>query len=266
MIFGVVSDIIEVYYNRWEAAYLREFFHADTTIYPKRLKMVIIALLMPLAAVCVFCAANIVFNLRADGDKSLAELMLRIIAGCVAIGMTACFAGAYIVEKKQRRHARFTYFDILPKGMIYSRYAGEHYLYGERTIYRRLYYIPFSGLTEIKRDPKTAPTAITFTGEIREYFFPSEQLGYHIDEDGELKFDNLELDFRFYKPLDRLRIRYDLGNTKQLERSAQHYLELFRNAPKKREFNIAEHIHQRSKKPLKTSNPLLEAPSFDRKW
>ena len=245
---------------------MREYFHADTTIYPRRLKAVIIALLMPLAAVCVFCAVYIVFNLRTDGDKGLAELMVKITAGCVAAAITACFAGAYITEKKQRRHARYTYFDILPKGMIYSRYAGEHYLYGERTVYRRLYYIPFAALTEIKRDPKISPAAISFAGEIREYFFPSDQLGYHIDEDGELHFDNAELDTRFYKPLGRLSIRNDFGSTKQLERSANHYLELFRNAPKKREFNIAEHIHQRSKKPLKTSNPLLEAPSFDRKW
>ena len=245
---------------------MKEYFHADTSIYPRRLKTVIISVLMPLAAVCVFCAANIVFNMRADGDTSLARLMIYIIIGCVATGIIACFVGAYITEKKQRRHARFTYFDILPKGMIYSRYAGEHYLYGERTIYRRMYYIPFERLTEIKREPKTSPFAITFTGNIREYFFPSEQLGYHIDEDGELLFDNGELNERFFTPHEKLCIRYDFGSTKQIERSANHYLELFRNAPQKKQFNIADHVRQRSKKPLKTSNPLLEAPSFDRKW
>lgn len=245
---------------------MKEYFHADTSIYPRRLKTVIISVLMPLAAVCVFCAANIVFNLRADGDTSLARLMIYIIIGCVATGIIACFVGAYITEKKQRRHARFTYFDILPKGMIYSRYAGEHYLYGERTIYRRMYYIPFERLTEIKREPKTSPFAITFTGNIREYFFPSEQLGYHIDEEGELRFDNNELNERFFKVHEKVCIRYDFGSTKQMERSANHYLEQYRNAPQKKQFNIADHVRQRSKKPLKTSNPLLEAPSFDRKW
>lgn len=245
---------------------MREYFHADTSIYPRRLKTVIISVLMPLAAVCVFCAANIVFNLRADGDSGLALLMVYITSGCVAVGIITCFAGAYITEKKQRRHARFTYFDILPKGMIYSRYAGEHHLYGERTIYRRIYYIPFDRLKEIKRDAKISPYSITFVGDIREYFFPSEQLGYHIDEDCGLLFDNAELNGRFYTAHDKLCIRYDFGSTKQLERSANHYLELFRNAPKKKQFNIADHVRQRSKKPLKTSNPLLEAPSFDRDW
>lgn len=245
---------------------MREYFHADTSIYPKRLKTVVISVLMPLAAVCVFCAANIVFNLRTGGDIGLAQLMIYIIIGCVAVGIITCFAGAYITEKKQRRHARFTYFDILPKGMMFSRYAGEHYLYGERTIYRRLYYIPFDGLKEIKRDAKTSPFSITFVGDIREYFFPSEQLGYHIDEEGELLFDNAELNERFYTAHEKLCIRYDFGSTKQMERSANHYLEQHRNAPKKKQFNIADHVRQRSKKPLKTSNPLLEAPSFDRKW
>lgn len=245
---------------------MKDYFHADTTIYPKRLKTVIIALLMPLAAVCVFCTANIVFNLRADGDKSLVKLMVMIIAGCVATGILSCFAGAYITDKKQRRHARYTYFDILPKGMIYSRYAGEHYLYGERTVYRRIYYIPFAALTAVSRDARSSPTSIRFAGEIREFFFPSDQLGYHIDEDGELCFDNAVLNDRFFAVHDKLSIKEDFGSTRQLERSVEHYVEQFRNAPKKKEFNIAEHIRQKAKKPLKTSNPLLEAPSFDRKW
>ncbi len=245
---------------------MREYFHADTSIYPRRLRTVIVAVLAPLAAVCVFCASNIVLNLRADGDSSLVRLMLGIIAGCAAAGIITCFAGAYITEKKQRRHAHFTYFDILPKGMIYSRYAGEHYLYGERVIYRRLYYIPFDSFVSVTREAKTAPAAITVTGEIREYFFPSEQLGYHIDEEGCLSFDNAELSERHFVTHDKLRINGDFGSTKQLERSVNHYYEQFRNAPKKKEFNIAEHVMKKSARPMKTSNPLLEAPSFDRKW
>ncbi len=245
---------------------MRDYFHADTTIYPRRLRTVVVAVIAPLAAVCVFCAANIVLNLRADGDRGLAQLMLGIIAGCVAVGIITCFAGAYITDKKQRRHARFTYFDILPKGMIYSRYAGEHYLYGERVIYRRLYYIPFERLESVSRDGKTAPAAIVFTGDIREYFFPSEQLGYHIDEEGDLSFDKAELSERYYTSCRKLKITDDFGSTRQMERSVNHYLEQYRNLPKKKEFNIAEHIIQRPKRVLKTSNPLLDSPSFDRKW
>lgn len=245
---------------------MRDFFHCDTSIYKKRLKTVLAALLAPLIAVCVFCAANIIFNLRPDGDKGFAMLMVWIAVGCVAAGMIFCFAGAYIADRKSQRHARYTYFDILPKGMIYSRYAGQHSLYGERTIYRRLYYIPFPSFKEVIRDPKHSPMELLFSGEIREYFLPSDHLGYHIDEDGELQFDNPELMERHFELREKLVIAHDFGRTKQLERSVQHYFEQFRNAPQKKQFNIADHIAVKSKRPLRTSNPMLDAPSFDRKW
>lgn len=245
---------------------MRDFFHCDTTIYKKRLKTVLAALLAPLIAVCVFCAANIIFNLRPDGDKGFAQLMVWIAVGCVAAGMIFCFAGAYIADRKRRLHARYTYFDILPKGMIYSRYAGQSHLYGERTVYRRLYYIPFSSLTEVLRDPKRSPFELTICGVAQQYFLPSDCLGYHIDEEGELQFDNPELMERHFEFRGKLVISHDFGRTKQLQRSIEHYLELFRNAPQKKQFNIADHIAVKSKKTLRTSNPMLDAPSFDRKW
>ena len=245
---------------------MRDFFHADSSIYKRRLKRTLITVLVPLAAVCVFCTATIIFNMRSDGDKEFARLMLYIIIGCVALGIIACFSGAYIVDKKIRRHARFTYLDILPKGLIFSRYAGEHQLYGQRTVYRRLYHIPFSGLTEIQRTPKTSPHDITFIGDVREYLLPSDSLGYHINEDGDLLFDHPELSERFFEPRTRLVISEDFGNTKLMEAAVRHYLEQFRNAPEKKPFNIADYVAQKSKKPLRTSNPLLDAPSFDRKW
>lgn len=245
---------------------MRSYFHADCTIYQKRYKRTLITVLVPLAAVCIFCACNIIFNLRTDGNRSFAQIMMYIILGSVAAGIILCFAGAYIVDKKCRRHARFTYFDILPKGMVFSRYAGEYYLYGERTIYRRLYYIPFSGVTDIIRNSKATPHDIAFSGEIREYFMPSDALGYHINEDGELLFDRTELNERFFELRERLVISEDFGNTKLLETAARYYLEQFKAIPEKKPFNIADYVMHRSKKPLRTSNPLLDAPSFDRKW
>lgn len=245
---------------------MRDFFHCDTTIYKKRLKTVLVALLAPLIAVCVFCAAIIIFNMRPDGDKGFAVLMVWIAVGCVAAGMIFCFGGAYIADRKRRYHARYTYFDILPKGMVYSRYAGQFHLYGERTVYRRLYYIPFSCVTAVLRDGKRSPTELTLTGTIQEYFLPSDHLGYHINEEGELQFDNPELMERHFEQRGRLLITRDFGSTKQLERSVKYYLEQFRNAPQKKQFNIADHVALKSKRPLRTSNPMLDAPSFDRKW
>lgn len=245
---------------------MRNFFHADTTVFPRRLKAVLIAVLVPLGAVCIFCAAVILFNMRSDGDKSFAMFMVYVICGCVALGMVVCFLGAYITDKMIRRHARYTYLDILPRGVVYSRYSGEHYLYGERTIYRRLFYIPFKSIEDMTRDPKLTPMSLTIKGEVREYLLASHQLGYHIDGDGELVFDRPELNERHFEQRTALVINGDFGSTKQLLRSLEHYLDVFRNTPEKKPFNIADYVVGRPKKPLRTSNPLLDAPSFERKW
>lgn len=245
---------------------MRDYFHADTSGYPRRLKAVLIAVLVPLGAVCIFCAANILFNMRSDGDKGFAQLMVYTIAGCVAAGMLTAFCGAYVTEKKARRHARYTYIDILPKGVIYSRYAGEYHLWGEQVIYRRLYYIPFAKMEEVTRDPKLSPAELTVKGEIRAYLFASDQLGYHIDEDGELTFDRPELNTRHFETLTSLKIGAYFGSSKPIVRALLHYREVFRNAPEKKPFNISEHVTGRPKRPRKTSNPLLDAPSFNRNW
>lgn len=245
---------------------MRDFFHADTSVFPRRLRTVVIAVLVPLGAVCIFCAANILFNLRAEGDKGFAQLMVYIIAGCVAAGMLTVFSGAYITEKKVRRHARYTYFDILPKGMIFSVYAGEHYLYGERTIYRRLYYIPFDKFEQAVRDPKLSPTELTIKGEVRSYFMGSDLLGYHINEDGELLFDRPELNERHFDTLPAVKISSYFGSTKALARSIEHYFEAYKSIPEKKPFNIADYIMARPKRHTGTSNPLLDAPSYNRNW
>ncbi len=226
----------------------------------------IISVLVPLLAVSVFCSANIIFNLREGGSRSLALIMIHIIAVCVAVGMFVCFAGAYITERKMRRHAKYTYLDILPKGIIYSRYAGEHSIYGSHTVYRRLYYIPFKQLTEISRDKKQSPKSITINGEIHSYFLTSDELGYHIDEEGELSFNHPELNERFFETLSVLKIDSDFGSTTRLLHSIEHYREKFRNTPEKKPFNIADYVTVKHKKPMRTSNPALDAPSFDRKW
>lgn len=244
---------------------MRYFFHADTDIYRRRLKSMMIIVFMPLFAVCVFCTVNIVLNLRADADREFIVLLLAVIAGTVFIGMTFAFAAAYLTEKLKRRHSRCTYFDILPDAMVYSVYAGEFVRYGERVIYRRLYFIRFEGFESVSRDPKTAPDGLTIKGEIREFLLPDKHLGYHV-ENGETSFDHPELNERGFTPRGSLEVSGRLGRTKRLERSINYYYEQYKNKPEKKPFNIAEHIAQRRKAPPRTSNPALDAPSYDRKW
>lgn len=241
---------------------MKYYFHADTDIFTRRLKHAELLVLTPLSAICVFCTVNIVLNFAA----SFAKLLLCIIAGCVVFGMIFTFSAVYITEKYKRRHSRYTFFDFLPCGMIFSEYAGEYVRYGEKILLRRVYYIPFEGFESVSRDPKTAPHSITLKGSIRMYLFDSDRLGYHIDENGVLVFDSPELNGRLFTELNQLVIKDRFGNTKALEKSVNAYYEQWKNIPEKKPFDISEHISIVRKKKLRTSNPALEAPSYSRKW
>lgn len=245
---------------------MRNFFHADTARYRRRQKSFMITLIVPLAAICVFCVVNIVLNLRPEGGHEFTLLMLGIITSCVALGIICAFAAAYFTEKAVRRNSRYTYLDILPDGVVYSEYAGEYVLRGQCEICRRVWYIPFSGFNSAERDPKTDPCAITIKGKIRGFLLPSRFLGYHVSEDGVTVFDHAELNTYYFEESAELVIKGRLGSTRAIERSINYFFEEYKNRPAKKPFNLSEHISRKAKKRPRTSNPALEAPSFDRNW
>lgn len=240
----------------------RFYFHARTGKYKRNLRRAVIVVTIPVFMMCVFCAVVIVLNFVPD----LIPMMLMIIAFGVLTAMVFTFAAVYIADKLARRHSRFTFFDIVSDGMVYSEYAGEYKHYGKRTVLRRLYYIPFKTLESIDRDEKQSPYDITFSGGIREYLEDSDRLGYHIAEDGTLYFDTLPLNTRYFKQINKLKIHNRFGNTRKIEKSARAYWEAFRQLPPKKPFDITKAISVRRRKKLKTSNALLEAPSFSRNW
>ncbi|MDE7362820.1 MAG: hypothetical protein K2N38_12905 [Oscillospiraceae bacterium] len=240
----------------------RYFFHADTAKYGDRLRHLMIIVTVPLIALCVFCTIQIVLNYRSD----VVILLLALIGGSVLAGIIFAFSAVYVAEKHKRRHAHYTFFDILPCGMVFSEYAGEYVHWKGRVILRRLYYIPFGKLESVSRDPKRAPHDITFKGEIRGYFYESGRLGYHVSEDGEVVFDTEMLNLGKFETSAELTVKNRFGNTGRLERSVLYYLEQFRNMPEKKPFNISEYVSRRSKPKPTTSNPALEAPSFNRNW
>ena len=238
------------------------FFHADTSKYLRRFKGTVITVAVPLFGICVFCTVNILLNLSSGFSRDLIWLLAAVIVGCMLLGTAAVFAAAYLTYKYVRRHSRFTYLDILPCGFVFSLYSGEFRRYGGQVVLRQLYYVPFSGLQEIVRDGRK----LTVKGEIRVYLYESDRLGYHVSEDGQLVFDSPELNERGYRTMESLEITDRFSSAKRVERSLKSFWEEYRSAPEKKPFNIAEHITQKRRKRPQTSNPLLEAPSYDRKW
>lgn len=240
----------------------RAYFHADTTDYSVALRHTMTIVVIPLFAVCIFCTVNIVLHY----DLGFTKLLIYVIAGCVLFGMVFAFSAVYVAEKRKRRHARFTFFDILPAGMVFSEYAGEFVRYGDLIILRRLYYVPFSDFEGVSRDPKKTPREITIKGAVRSYFFENSRLGYHVDENGNVVFDSPVLNIGMYEPLAEFTIKKRFGNTKALESSILYYKDRFDNMPEKKAFNISDFVPVRRKRRLHTSNAALEAPSFNRNW
>lgn len=222
----------------------------------------LIVVIAPILAVCVFSTVNIVLNFGSDFSK----LLMIVIAGSVFFGMVFTFVATYFIDKRRRRHSRYTFFDILPCGMVFSEYAGEFTRYGERIIMRRLYYIPFDKLESVSRDPKTAPHNIMFKGAARRYYLETERLGYHIDEEGRIEFDTSILNGAYYDEISTVTVKNRFGNTKRLEKSVLFYWEEFKNMPEKKPFDISQYVTARRNSKPKTSNPALEAPSFSRNW
>lgn len=242
------------------------FFHADTTKYRRRLKATAITVLVPLFGVCVFCAVNILLNLSSGVGRGIVSLLAGVIVGCCAVGLITVFLAVYFANKYTARHNRFTYLDILPDGFVFSLYAGEYRRYSRQVIQRKLYFVPFSGLEEISRDPKNSPCTLTVKGEVRYYLCESGRLGYHVDEENHMQFDSPELNERGFERLDKLEISGWFGSTKRIEKSLRYFLEEYRAIPEKKPFNIADFVTKKRQKRPTTSNPMLEAPSYDRSW
>lgn len=238
------------------------YFHADIAKYADRLRHILIIVIIPIIALCVFCTVNIVLRI----NSKLAVFLFAAVVGFVLFGILFTFIAVYLTDKYSRRNARFTFLDIIPTAVIYSEYAGEFVRYGEKIILRRLYIIPFATLESVTRNPKEAPHNITFKGAARAYFLETDRLGYHVDPDGNIKLDNEILNYGYFMEQGEVTVKNRLGNTKRLERSVLFYWEEFKNAPEKKPFDISQYVHTRRKPKPKTSNPALEAPSFNRNW
>lgn len=239
------------------------YFHADVEKYSERLRRMLIIVLMPLLAICVFSTVNIVLRF----GSSFSRLLMILIPATVAFGMVFTFVSVYFIDKRRRRHARYTFLDIVPCGVVFSEYAGEFTRYGEKIIMRRLYYIPFDKLESVSRNPKQTPHDIKFKGEIRRYYHRTDRLGYHITEDNKLEFDTMILNTAYFDTISEVTVKNRLGNTARLEKSVLYYLEEFKKIPEKAPFDITKYVSntRRPRRP-KTSNPALEAPTFSRNW
>ncbi|MCL2696919.1 MAG: hypothetical protein FWE74_02420 [Oscillospiraceae bacterium] len=158
---------------------MARFFHCDTERYIKRRRYILWLVLLPLFQASLIAVLIVIVNFRAFYEKGYHLLAFRGITAAAATGTLVFFAVFIITEKLVRRGARYTYFEIADKALIFSRYDGDYISRGKRIVSRKLYVIPLSSLKKIGHSEKKR--RIYLEGEqLREYCDASERLNYKL--------------------------------------------------------------------------------------
>ena len=146
------------------------------------------------------------------------------------------------------------------RAFIFSRYAGEYSLRGEKTILRTVYVIPMKTFVSAQYDKKKH--TLSLKGDIREYMGDSETLGYHIKK-GEPDFDRWWLNTNGFKQRNELIIPPIFGSQKNLLRAIKIAKRRFDNIPppKPYKFKEPDFVRRRPK-----ARPMPEGMTFNRNW
>lgn len=239
---------------------MSKYLHCWTDAYSKRAKTIILCTAAICSETCIAAFFVMIFNICAAQPSFVSAAMIILISATICVGMLICLAAAELSNKKIKRHSRYTYLDIQPKGFILSIYAGEYRILGEKTILRDIYYVPFRGirLAELCADGKN----ILITGEIRHFCMNSDNLGYHIS-DGDFDFDRPLLNVSGFETKNQLKLPPVFGKPTALMKTLSTAYKEWQNLPvsKPKTFCEADFIRRRPK-----ARALPDSFDFDRSW
>lgn len=239
---------------------MRWFYHFSPLKLRKIARNTILITACFCAEICIAAFIVLIFNFLTARNYDVIFQMLMIVCGAILTGMLICFGTAMVVWKKINRKSRYTYVDIQLKTAIYSSYAGEYRVSGEKVIIRDIYYIPFSSLTgsQVAKNGKD----LMVMGKIRHYCMNSENLGYHV-KDGEVVFDRELLNESGFECLEEVRIPAVFGKPERLCKAFEEGRARFEEipAPKPYVFKEADFIRRRAKPRI-----MPEDFNYTRKW
>lgn len=239
---------------------MRDFYHFLPLKLRKIIRRTVMITACFCAEICIAAFIVLIFNFLTARNSHVIFYMLATISVTILAGMLVCFFTEMLVSRKIRRCSRYTYVDIQLKTVIFSSYAGEYRVSGEKVIIRDVYYIPFSSLTDVQVAKNKK--AVVITGKIRHYCMNSDNLGYHV-MDGAVVFDRELLNESGFEAIETLRIPALFGNPEKLCRSISEGKERFEEipAPKPYVFKEADFIRRRAKPRV-----MPEDFNYSRKW
>ncbi len=239
---------------------MRWFYHFSPVRLRKKARNIILVTACFCAEICVAAFIVLFFNFLTARNYDVILQMLAIVCGAILLGMLVCFGAAMISWHKISRRSRYTYVDIQPRTLIYSAYAGEYTVSGERVIIRDIFYVSFEYFSgaQVAANEKD----VIVTGKVRHYCMNSDNLGYHV-KDGGVVFDRELLNESGYESLEIMRIPCVFGNPERLCRAINEGRARFEEipAPKPYVFKEADFIRRRAK-----PRTMPEDFNYSRKW
>ncbi|MDR2532481.1 MAG: hypothetical protein LBC82_06530 [Oscillospiraceae bacterium] len=217
---------------------MMRFFHCDTGRYIKRRKYLLWITLLPLIQGSVITSLIVIVNFRAFYEKGYHLPAIRAVTAAAVFGTLVFFATFFITEKAVKRNARYTFFEIGTKALIYSRYSGEYIRRGKRVINRSLYVVPLCSLKKIGYSEKKGRLYLEADGDgvakIRKYHDSSERLKYKLS-DGFPQFESWWYNEHGFRTLTVLKVPAIFGGIEKLSEIAENIAEAkraFENTPK----------------------------------
>ena len=231
------------------------FIHCNTEKYIKHRKYILWLTLFPLFQGALITALIMLVNLRAFYESGLLKTAACAAVAAALLGTLFFYAVYILTERAVSRNARYTYFEISPKAVIFSRYGGWYISGGRRVIARKLYIIPFSELKSIGYNEKSGAVYLE-AGDpdnpgIKKYLDRSDRLNYKITG-GQPVFEEESWWYNEngYKKLDLIKIPKFFGEPEELCRKIAEAKREFESLPKPKPYVHKEAAFVRRRKAL----------------
>jgi hypothetical protein len=158
---------------------MRSFFHAQTGKYIKRRKYITWLTLLPLFQASLIAALIVSVNFRAFYEKGYHLIAFYGIAAAAMAGTLVFFIVFILTEHLVKRNARYTFFEVADKSLIFSKYDWDYVNRGKRIVSRRLYIVPLESLDKIGYSLKKRKVYLEGKN-FRVYTDSSERLNYKL--------------------------------------------------------------------------------------